>query len=185
MVVCVLHMKNKLLKQNSLHFRVNILFILTVHRQIRRGTLIMILCRLKHPSQRALCFRSSVDRRLHPKRRFTLFTLFTVSTVTDNYDNNCSLLCAVSYLSGVCAFRTGLLTCIISTGERPRKLYNERALNLPLGAELITGNIWYSILFYFSFTITSINITSKLCNVTISPLVISSPHPLTLSARTG
>ncbi|XP_062852395.1 pecanex-like protein 2 [Trichomycterus rosablanca] len=25
--------------------------------------------------------------------------------------------------------------------ERPRKLYNERALNLPLGAELITGNI--------------------------------------------
>lgn len=30
------------------------------------------------------------------------------------------------------------------SGDRPRKLYNERALNLPLGAELITGNIWYS-----------------------------------------
>ena len=28
-------------------------------------------------------------------------------------------------------------------GERPRKLYAERALNLPLGAELITGNMWY------------------------------------------
>ncbi len=160
--------KTTVINTNSLHFRVNILFILTVHRQIRRGTLIMILCPHKHPSQRALCFRSSVDRRLHPKRRLTLFTLFTVSTVTDNYDrNNCSLLCAVSYLSGVFACRAGLLTCVISTGERPRKLYNERALNLPLGAELITGNIWYSILFYFSFTITSINITSEFsCNVT-------------------
>lgn len=30
------------------------------------------------------------------------------------------------------------------SGDRPRKLYNERSLNLPLGAELITGNIWYS-----------------------------------------
>ncbi len=31
----------------------------------------------------------------------------------------------------------------VSPGERPRKLYAERALNLPLGAELITGNMWY------------------------------------------
>lgn len=32
---------------------------------------------------------------------------------------------------------------LVSPGERPRKLYAERALNLPLGAELITGNMWY------------------------------------------
>lgn len=31
---------------------------------------------------------------------------------------------------------------LVSPGERPRKLYAERALNLPLGAELITGNLW-------------------------------------------
>lgn len=31
----------------------------------------------------------------------------------------------------------------VSPGDRPRKLYAERALNLPLGAELITGNMWY------------------------------------------
>lgn len=31
----------------------------------------------------------------------------------------------------------------MSSGDRPRKLYAERALNLPLGAELITGNMWY------------------------------------------
>lgn len=32
---------------------------------------------------------------------------------------------------------------LVSPGDRPRKLYAERALNLPLGAELITGNMWY------------------------------------------
>ncbi|KAJ8247997.1 hypothetical protein GJAV_G00237000 [Gymnothorax javanicus] len=37
--------------------------------------------------------------------------------------------------------RQGLRICSPTAGERPRKLYAERALNLPLGAELITGNM--------------------------------------------
>lgn len=87
---------------------------------------------------------------------YTFHTVHSEYNVTDNNDrHNCSALFAMS-----CG--AGLLTCIISTGERPRKLYNERALNLPLGAELITGNIWYYFLFCFSFTITSIDIKSKL-----------------------
>lgn len=41
---------------------------------------------------------------------------------------------------------------LVSPGDRPRKLYAERALNLPLGAELITGNMWYArrIFLYFA-----------------------------------
>lgn len=35
------------------------------------------------------------------------------------------------------------LYVFVRPGDRPRKLYAERALNLPLGAELITGNMWY------------------------------------------
>lgn len=41
----------------------------------------------------------------------------------------------ITYLQRNCLF--------VSPGDRPRKLYAERALNLPLGAELITGNMWY------------------------------------------
>lgn len=37
---------------------------------------------------------------------------------------------------------------LVFPGDRPRKLYAERALNLPLGAELITGNMWYSLLYF-------------------------------------
>lgn len=38
---------------------------------------------------------------------------------------------------------TSSLCLFVLPGDRPRKLYAERALNLPLGAELITGNMWY------------------------------------------
>lgn len=43
----------------------------------------------------------------------------------------------------------GFMYLFVSPGDRPRKLYAERALNLPLGAELITGNMWYFILLSF------------------------------------
>jgi len=45
---------------------------------------------------------------------------------------------------------TSFLPLFVSSGERPRKLYAERALNLPLGAELITGNMWYAVKSYYT-----------------------------------
>lgn len=144
---------------------------LTVHRRIRRGIQTMILCPHKHLSQRVQCYRSSVDRRLHLKRRHTRSTLFTVS----HFFRHCK-----DAKDFVALFVVMYLWCLF-TGERPRKLYNERALNLPLGAELITGNIWYdtiSLRYYIHLN----SVWDVWC---FSVLVISSPHPLTLSVRMG
>lgn len=57
----------------------------------------------------------------------------------------------ITYCISLTSYQVGVLNvkfCLLSIpGDRPRKLYAERALNLPLGAELITGNMWYIFLF--------------------------------------
>lgn len=113
----------------------------TVHRQRRIQTTIPFL--LKHPSLRAPCCRSSADPRLRIKRRPTPSILYTVSTNLSCIDPHS---CKANISHTIPPDEKGFISCMclcVSSGDRPRKLYAERALNLPLGAELITGNMWY------------------------------------------
>ncbi|KAK1791867.1 hypothetical protein P4O66_013847 [Electrophorus voltai] len=55
----------------------NVLCTFAAPRQIRKGIQTTTLCPLKPPSQRAPCYRSSVDQRQHPKSKHTPFTQCT------------------------------------------------------------------------------------------------------------
>lgn len=122
---------------------------LTVHRQRRTQT--MIPFPLKHPSLRAPCCKSSADLRPRIKRRPTPSILCTVSTNLSAFSLDPVYDCMfVKLIFPMLLFlikkkkkASRVLSLRVSSGDRPRKLYAERALNLPLGAELITGNMWY------------------------------------------
>lgn len=91
------------------------------------------------------------------------FSLVCLSVMQKKFPHNrlnyssakCQLL-HITYRKRNCL--TSFICMFVSPGDRPRKLYAERALNLPLGAELITGNMWYYcqiFLFFPLFTFSS------------------------------